>query len=89
MNELTEQNSILYQEIIDGLSDTQVNLLIALSKGETSLNSNAVLQDYSLGTSANVVKNKRVLADRGIIEATPDNISFQDPVFRIWMNKTF
>lgn len=88
-DELTEQNAMLYQEIINGLSDTQVNLLIAISKKETRLSSSAVMQKYSLGTSANVVKNKKVLVDREIIEVTADNITFQDPVFRIWLNKIF
>jgi len=89
LNELTEQNAILYQEIVNGLSDTQVNLLIAIAKGETSLNSAAIMNKYSLGTSANVTKNKKVLKDREIIDSTAGNVTFQDPVFRIWLNRIF
>jgi len=86
---LIEQNSILYQQITNELSDTQMNFLIALSKGASNFNSTEVMHKYSLGTSANVTKIKKVLTSKEIIDNGNGAIYFNDPVLKLWMEKTF
>ena len=88
VEELIDQNEILYQEIVRGLSNTQLNFLIALSKSEANLNSVATLQKYSLGTSGNVTKNKKALIEKELILKEGFK-SFQDPVFRLWLLRMF
>jgi AAA+ ATPase superfamily predicted ATPase len=89
INELIDQNSILYQQIVNGLSYTQINFLIALSRGAINFNSTEVMQKYALGTSANVTKIKKVLINKEIVDTTNGSISFLDPTFKLWMEKTF
>jgi len=88
INELFEQNSILYQQIVNSLSNTQINFLKALSKGVTNFNSFEVLKNYSIGTSGNVTKIKKALVNKEIIDID-GSISFIDPTFRIWFQKVF
>jgi len=45
------------------------------------------LQKYKLGTSGNVVKIKNVLAEKEIIDKHEATISFQDPLFKLWLKK--
>jgi hypothetical protein len=85
VNELLDQSTILYQEIINGLSNTQINLLIALAAGIENLNSQEIIQQYNLGTSGNVSKIKKALISKEIIDSSYSRISYLDPVFRLWM----
>ena len=89
VNELIDQNTILYQQIVNELSNTQINFLIALSKGEIVFNSAEVIHKYALGTSGNVTKIKKVLINKEIIDISNGSISFLDPVFRLWFLKIF
>ena len=89
LNELIEQNGILYQEIIGDLSKTQVNFLIALSKGVRNINSWEVLKKYDIGTSGNVTKVKKALVKKEIIDINGGEISFSDPSLKLWLQKTF
>ena len=89
VNELIEQNTILYQQIVNELSHTQINFLIALSRDEASFNSIEVLQKYALGTSGNITKIKKTLLNKEIIDITKGSISFLDPVLKLWLLKTF
>lgn len=88
INELIEQNSILYQQIVNSLSNKQINFLKALSKGVTAFNSFKVLKKHDIGTSGNVTKIKKVLVNKEIIDIN-GNISFLDPVFKLWFQKVF
>lgn len=87
--QLTEQNGILFHELVRGLSGKQLNFLIALAKGETQLNATEVMQRYKLGTSGNVTKVKRVLMEKEILDTENGNQVFQDPVFRRWILRMF
>lgn len=89
MNELIVQNSILYKQIISELTNTQLNFLIALAKGEKNFNSIEVLQKYELGTSGNVTKIKNALISKEIIDRENGSFDFLDPVFRRWMLRLF
>ncbi len=84
------QNALLFQREIDGLTTTQVNFLRALADGvREGLSSQDVLRSYRLGTSGNVVKIKQALETREIIdtfEATPE---FVDPAFQLWMKRVY
>jgi hypothetical protein len=89
IHQMTEQNDILYHEIVSGLSGKQLNFLIALAKGETQLNALEVMRRYDLGTSGNVTKVKNVLIVKEIVDTENGIPVFQDPVFRLWILKMF
>lgn len=89
LNEVIYANYPLYQQEVEQLSKTQLNLLKAIVKNEEQLSSTEVLQKYQLGTSYNVTKNKRILLGKDIIENTEKGFEFLDPVFEIWFRKYF
>jgi len=79
------QLSMLFQNLTDGLNRTQLNLLKALTDKVDQLSSQSTIQSYQLGTSANVVKAKKTLIEKEIIEINGKEISFLDPVFNRWL----
>lgn len=89
VKELLDQNAILYQEIVNTLSNTQLSFIIALSKGIANFNSKVVLQNNNLGTSGNVTKLKKTLINKEIIDFSSGKIVFLDPVFRLWLLTAF
>lgn len=73
---------MLFQALTDGLSNSQVNLLKALICKENQLSSQEVLKEYQLGTSANVLKGKKILFNKEIIDMQGEDINFIDPLYK-------
>lgn len=88
-NDLVLQLSMLFQNLTDGLNNTQINLLKALIDNKEQLSSQSTIQAYRLGTSANVVKTKKALIDKEIIDIRGKEIYFLDPLFRYWLKEYF
>lgn len=85
LNDLLDQNNMLYQRETERLSETQLNFMKALASGVTDGFSNKeIIQKYKLGTSANVSKMKKALVDKEFIEVTGKSASFLDPAFELW-----
>ncbi|HEX8515763.1 MAG TPA: ATP-binding protein [Bacteroidia bacterium] len=89
LKELIQANSPLYQKEIENLSNTQVNLLKAVAKGETKFTGTAAMQQYALGTPNNVGKNKNILIGNDLIHEVKGEYEFLDPAFEIWFRKQF
>jgi hypothetical protein len=62
-----------------------LSFLRAVIMGEDALSSQATLKKYDLGTSANVVRIKKALVDREIIDVMDSTIQILDPVFKNWL----
>jgi hypothetical protein len=86
---LIMQLSLLFQNITETLSTTQVNYLKALIFGEVKLSSTEVIQKYSLGTSANVSRIRKALIDKEIIDQTAGDIQILDPIYKAWLQKFY
>ena len=86
---LTRQLSLIFQNITDSLANTQVNFLKALIKGENELSSKKVLQQYKLGTSANVNRIKDALMQKDIIDIRENRIDFLDPILKNWLKNYY
>jgi hypothetical protein len=84
---MINSNSPLFIKTVEDLSNTQINLLKAILKQEKHLSASETMQNYSLGTPRNVYKNKRMLERKDIIDVTPNEILFIDPLFEIWFKK--
>lgn len=84
IQELVEQNGILYYKETEDLNNTELNLLRAISKNEKQLSSKDTIYRYKLGTSANVIKAKKTLINKEIIDVTAGVAEFVDPVFELW-----
>ena len=76
--------------IVDIQDNTQVFFLRALSEGvNQSMSSSEILRRYSLGTSANVVKIKKALENKEIIEVHNGKPVFVDPAFELWLKRIY
>ena len=89
LNELLNANSPLYQKDIETISLTQLNLLKAISKGETKFTSVKVMNTYALGTPRNVSKNKDILIGADMVHEVQSSYEFLDPAFELWFRKQF
>ncbi len=90
LQEIINVNKPFFQNQIDHLSNTQINLLKAIISGETKLTASEVMQNYKLGTPRNVSKNKQVLIQNDMIDIQSNKqIELLDPVFKIWFQQEF
>ena len=87
VEDLLAQNSMLYTRDTESLTNAQFNFLKALAEGvHTGLSSKEVLHKYQLGTSANVLKIKKGLIQKELIDDS-NGIHFLDPVYELWFKK--
>jgi len=84
IDQIVNTNLPLFQNECEALTASQLNLLIAIAKGEKAFTSTSVMNKYSLGTPQNVSKNKILLQKRDLIDKTPEGFVFLDPVFERW-----
>jgi AAA+ ATPase superfamily predicted ATPase len=87
--DLIMQLSMLFQMLTDDLSIKQISFLNALTNKEEQVTSQSVLKKYNLGTSANVIKIKKVLHDREIIDIVGKKIEFMDPLYKYWLKNYY
>ncbi|MGV8096178.1 MAG: ATP-binding protein [Mangrovibacterium sp.] len=82
------QMSLLFANIVDGLTARQLSFLKALTGGELNFSSKEVLKKYDLGTSANIKNLKNALLEKDIIDILPHKqIVLQDLVFEYWLKR--
>ena len=90
MDDLLRGNLITFQKDFDSLSNTQVNLVHAVSKGNiANLTRAEVVNKFKFGSSANVIRMIKALEKKEIVEQINKQIVFLDPVFELWLKKTF
>lgn len=87
VRELVEQNAILYFREAENLNNTELKLLRAIASKEEQLSSRQTIQKYGLGTSAGVVKAKKTLIGKELIDENEGIVSFLDPCFELWFRE--
>ena len=87
LNDMIDQNTILYIKETENLSDSQFNFLKALASDAKTLSSKETIHKFQLGTSANVIKVKNTLLNREIIHVNSGKAEFIDPVYELWFRK--
>lgn len=88
IEDLLNQNSLLFLHQIENLTAYQMNFLKAVAKGvHKDFTSKEILSTYDLGAKSNVSRIKTVLTQKELIEQTPDGIVLTDPVFQLWFTK--
>ncbi|HXH18678.1 MAG TPA: hypothetical protein VNJ07_06305 [Chitinophagales bacterium] len=83
------QNSVLFQSMVDGLSNKQVNFLKAMRDEVEQFSSQEVITAYRLGTSGNINRIKQALAGKEIIDTLGQKITLLDPLFKRWLQKIY
>lgn len=86
---IVDQLSMLFQSKTDELSNTQVNFLNALISGAEQFSSKETLDQYRLGTSANVSRIKRALENKEIIDWFTGEITLLDPMYHYWLKTDY
>lgn len=82
---LVLQLDFLFQKITDELSITQVNFLRALLMEAVQLSSKKTLQEFQLGTSANILRIKKALENKEVIDNSGSQTDFLDPIYKYWL----
>lgn len=85
---IVAQLSLLFQSKTEELSTPQVNFIKALLDGVEKFSAKNVLDEYKLGSSANVVRVKKALESKEIIDIQLGNIMLLDPMYKSWL-KTY
>lgn len=86
---IINQLSLLFVNLVENMPTSQLNFIKALLSGEKQLSSQQTLRKYNLGTSANVIRIRKNLLEREIIDITPGGIELQDPMFKGWFKQTY
>ena len=89
LESLVMQLSLLFLNLTESLSTTQVNFLLAVLSGVKKFSAATTLSNYQLGTSANVNRIKKALIGKEIIDDQGGKIEILDPVFAIWLKKYY
>lgn len=84
IQELINQNAILYFKETEDLNNTELKLLKAICAKEVKLSAKDTIQKYHLGTSASVIKARKTLMAKEIIDEFQKQAFFLDPVFELW-----
>jgi hypothetical protein len=88
--DLINQNALLFEREVESLSNTQIYFLKALVDGvQDALSSKAIIHKFKLGTSANVVKVKKALERKEIIDIIKGKPVLVDPAFEHWFKKVY
>ena len=86
---IVSQLSLLFQSKTEELSTPQINFLKALLNGVEKYSSKNMLDEYQLGSSANVVRIKKALENKEIIDILAGNILLLDPMYKSWLTTCF
>lgn len=89
LDNLLLQLSLLFQNLTDSLSATHVNLLHAIIEETEQLSAGETLHRYGLGTSANVLRIKKALVNKNVLDIQSGKISFLDPMYKLWLKKYY
>jgi len=82
---IVSQLSLLFQSKTEELSTPQINFLKALLDGVEKFSSKNMIDDYRLGSSANVSRIKKALENKEIIDILAGNILVLDPMYKNWL----
>lgn len=86
---MIDQLSLLFLSKTDELTNSQINFLKALLEGVEKFSSKETLAEYRLGTSANVMRIKRTLENKEIINIQSKTVSILDPIYKSWLENDY
>ncbi|MBI4649485.1 MAG: ATP-binding protein [Bacteroidia bacterium] len=88
INDLINQNLLLFEKEFELLSNYQVNLLkLLIDNNFKSIFANDNIEKYNLGSSSNISRILKSLENKGIIDRFTKNIFFDDPAFQLWLKR--
>ena len=86
--DLLRQNHALFMEQINSLTSYQLHFVRAIMADKAlELNRKEIIEEFELGSSANIVTIKKALQKKELIDIEGKNISFSDPIFIHWLRQ--
>lgn len=84
--DLLLQNHALFMEQMNGLTQYQIRFVKAIMDGKAlEINRKDTIEEYELGSSANIATIKKALQKKELIEIEGKDIYFSDPIFIHWL----
>lgn len=85
---ISSQGSYSYEALLNTLTPAQIKFLrLFIGEGKVDY-SREVLQKYEIKTGSNLQAASKALVEKQIIEKEPSGgFNFDDPMFKIWLNK--
>jgi uncharacterized protein len=78
-----------YIQDIDGLVNSQLNLLKLILTGEFSLGKAENIKKYNLKSTANINRAKKALIDKQILRFVDKKPEFLDAIFKLWLKRVY
>ncbi len=89
-SDLLIQNHALFYEQLNNLTAYQIHFLMALLAGKARVMSKKeTIEEFGLGSSANVEVIKKALLKKELIDVVGKEITFADPLMPHWLRLTF
>ena len=86
--DLLLQNHALFMEQMNGLTQYQIRFVKAIMDGKAlEINRKDTIEEYELGSSANIATIKKALQKKELIEIEGKDIYFSDPIFIHWLRR--
>ena len=87
-NDLLATNNILFMQMIEPLSEFQLNFLRAIASGiKKDFGLSEVREEYNLGSYSNITRLKTALLERDLIEKQEIEWVITDPIFAKWLKQ--
>ena len=87
-NDLLATNNILFMQMIEPLSEFQLNFLRAIASGiKKDFGLSEVREEYNLGSYSNITRLKTALLERDLIEKKETELVITDPIFAKWLKR--
>lgn len=86
--DLLRQNHALFMEQMNSLTFYQIRFVKALMAGKAlEINRKETIEEFELGSSANIAIIKKALQKKELIEVEGKNMYFSDPIFIHWLRQ--
>ena len=86
--DLLNQNHALFMEQMNGLTQYQIRFVRAVMDGKAlEINRKDTIEEYELGSSANIATIKKALQKKELVEIEGKDIHFSDPIFIHWLHR--
>ncbi len=90
IEDLINQNENLFEREAESMSNSKISIIKAIANGyHSGLSSGAVINEFNLGSSANVTKTLKALDFDEIIDKRKGEYFLIDPSFELWFKKRF
>lgn len=86
---LIEQLSLLFSNIVEGLTNQQINLLRSIVERAEGMTTSATLRHYHFTSATAMYRCRETLVKRDIIDIAGGSIQFQDPMLAYWLRHVY